>query len=374
MNNDIVEMPDALSGELTIKIGVPQTHVRRSVATCLPVQFLLSEGLQTLVAKTRVLVGSHTSELDEPFEIYLKSAVQHNQSQYVRLDVDNFEPTLRAMWRNANRRRSNVANFRYPFFVYCNEELEGEPTTDTPPNIRSTTGRDTARPPNNRPTTGRFTARPPNNRPTIGRVTARRGPHRGAVNPSTRRATQGRITEALDSLREHISANPESTQHIGEISLQHLGTLRARLPDNSPMEIPDSNTLQQMYRLDAEQRQLNERDNSPRQDSLRPVDFFINGGRVTFIVDVNSLRRAIGLPEHDLLATGIFNAPITPVQVENPAQEDIDHADPSGPHALNEEVSNTQEDIAQALVTSTEEMQAFDPDGDHETQAPIEEV
>jgi hypothetical protein len=264
MDNHNVEMPDALSGELTIKIGIPQTHVRGSMAASLPVQFLLSEGLPTLVEKVHALVRSHTTEPDEPLKIYLKSAAQHNQTQYVRLHVDNFEPTLRAMWRNANRRRSNAAAFRYPFFVYCDEEVSDTETSQTSPNTRSNTGTGRARPPNNRPTTGRGSARPRNNRSGTRGGTARRGTTRGASNPTTRRATQGRITEALDGLREHISGNPESTRHIGPISLQHLATLRARQPENTPMEIPHSNTVQQMYSLDEQQRRLDERDDSLR--------------------------------------------------------------------------------------------------------------
>ena len=98
MSEDITEMPENLEGELTIKLGVPQTHVRRSVANCLPLQFLLSEGLETLLAKTKAMVRNHTPSSYQEESLFLKSATHHSQNQYVRLDEENFEQTLRWTW------------------------------------------------------------------------------------------------------------------------------------------------------------------------------------------------------------------------------------------------------------------------------------
>ncbi|OWZ01888.1 hypothetical protein PHMEG_00026652, partial [Phytophthora megakarya] len=56
------------------------------------------------------------------------------------------------------------------------------------------------------------------------------------------------------------------------------------------------------------------------------VSIKMNGHWMPVEVDIISLRRAIGFPDHDILTQGIFHQ-FNPAPATNPAMQDVDHLD-----------------------------------------------
>ena len=103
-----------------------------------------------------------------------------------------------------------------------------------------------------------------------------------------------------------------------------MATVHARMPENTPVNMPNTNTMSQMLHLDSIARASGE----PVANVIhRTVDVFINNVNLPLVIDVNSFRRALGLPEHNLLAEGIFNSPSSSSvpSDEQPAFPDLDH-------------------------------------------------
>ena len=117
--------------------------------------------------------------------------------------------------------------------------------------------------------------------------------------PTFHRATATRLENARLQRLAYQAANDVS---FGEISAQHLDVVHARQPDGSPFTVPCDNTTHQSLHLEF-------------SDSWMSME-----------VDILSLRRALGLPDHNIFSRGIYHS-FQEVQPSNPDMDDIDHAD-----------------------------------------------
>jgi hypothetical protein len=88
---------------------------------------------------------------------------------------------------------------------------------------------------------------------------------------------------------------------------RHIASLNATRSENSPLGIPDPETVRQFQNLDRMQAEIDEADANP-EPVYKTAHIVVNGVRVPVEIDVNSVRRAVGLPEHDMLSRGIFDS------------------------------------------------------------------
>jgi hypothetical protein len=98
--------------------------------------------------------------------------------------------------------------------------------------------------------------------------------------------------------------------------------------------LPRTNSLKQLMNFDRMQRQIQEEQDALLKRQVETIFVVINGVGVPIEIDVDSVRRAIELPEHDLLARGIFHSPPDDSQPpEDPELRDTQHEEPKGPHS-----------------------------------------
>ena len=164
-----------------------------------------------------------------------------------------------------------------------------------------------------------------------------------------RRATAGRIEESARQIREYEERN---NVRMGAITRQHVEIQHARQPDETEFTMPNDNTTRQAIFLD-ERREEAEREREEGLDEERTskkIRIEINGCWIDVRVDVNSLRRALGLPLHDIFREGIFNEYVHHETV-GPDIEDTDHdgtqtqRPPSAPALTLTQASNTNTNI-----------------------------
>jgi len=134
----------------------------------------------------------------------------------------------------------------------------------------------------------------------------------------TRRATASRIAQAAVAVNTY---EQENSQSLGEITRHHVTINHARQPQGTPFVMPTDNATRQAQALD------NMRNEAPVDEPpVKKIKIRLSTAWVEVDVDVNSLRDALGLPRHNLLAQGIFHT-----YVHQPAagedHEDTDHQD-----------------------------------------------
>ena len=98
--------------------------------------------------------------------------------------------------------------------------------------------------------------------------------------------------------------------------------MNARRSDNAPFEVPIDNTTRQAMALDEEEKQLENEEQT--EDMVSEITVCMNGKWIPLQVDVVSLRRAVGLPDHRIFTRGIFHE-FRPPEASNPTLEDEDH-------------------------------------------------
>lgn len=151
-----------------------------------------------------------------------------------------------------------------------------------------------------------------------------------------KRATSNRIQESAKKVRQFIAENQEATARVGPISQRYWSITDARQPDEDPTALPLNRTFLQMNELDSmRQRAARSRDaqNQDRGDEIASDHFIpvrilgIGTGNqpVTLLLSASDLRVGIGLPDHNLLARGIFHDASFNTAAPAVDQEDIDH-------------------------------------------------
>ncbi|KAI9907734.1 hypothetical protein PsorP6_016576 [Peronosclerospora sorghi] len=101
---------------LTMKCGEPLMAVRKKLHDEIPISFIPDEGFGVFQSK----VERHYSKLgpnyvQERRAIYLKPSSNATQSKYVQLTKENFDPLLRVRWKVA---RSMKVELKYEVFCY----------------------------------------------------------------------------------------------------------------------------------------------------------------------------------------------------------------------------------------------------------------
>ena len=113
---DAFRQHDECVAILTMKCGEPLMAVRKKLHDEIPITFIPDEGFGVFQSK----VERHYSKLgpnyvQERRAIYLKPSSNATQSKYVQLTKDNFDPLLRVRWKVA---RSMKVELKYEVFCY----------------------------------------------------------------------------------------------------------------------------------------------------------------------------------------------------------------------------------------------------------------
>ncbi|KAE8882566.1 hypothetical protein PF005_g19744 [Phytophthora fragariae] len=77
------------------------------------------------------------------------------------------------------------------------------------------------------------------------------------------------------------------------------------------------------------------------EQEVATVRMMFNGEWIPVKVDLATLRRAIGLPNHNVFAAGIFQS-FTPQTPSHPEQQDVDH--------IEEDVNEDSDDGDESMV------------------------
>ncbi len=271
MTSERPPLPARPRAVLTMRIGEPFGRSRAGWKD--DVQFTVSEGYGVLRQKclTRfVLLTRKTKDsrkynlvLRDDQELYMKKAKNDPQDRYVKLGEDNFIATLQVRWGLLSLRdQTDAANFRFEVFLYIGND-----------------------------------------------VGASSGFHR---------ATAARIDAAgMQRVAYQIANNVT----FGPITSQHLDTTNARTADDTDFLVPDDNTTRQSIALDAMRDAI-----APSQPDVPTAVINVNicGHWIPVTVDKLSMRRALGLPDHDIFTQGIFHNFVPPAP-SNPTTRDTDH-------------------------------------------------
>ena len=146
-----------------------------------------------------------------------------------------------------------------------------------------------------------------------------------SVPTGLRRATASRVAASARQIREFEQENDVT---IGPITRQHVAVRQARQPDGEAFAMPRDNTTRQAEFLDERRRIQQAEREAGRGDEAdrnrKKIRIEVNGSWMDVWVDVTSLRRALGLPLHDLFDGGIFREYVHQETV-GPDVEDTDH-------------------------------------------------
>ena len=194
-------------------------------------------------------------------EIFFKKAKCSAQSQFVPLTDENYEDLTRARWNLISQKdvddwlregKTPIQSFFFEIFLYVHKERDNAPT-------------------------------------------------------GLRRATTSRVQESAARIQEFAESN---NINLGDITRQHLTTHFARQQEGTDITIPNDNTTRQAQFLDEQREAIRleeSKDTEERENNGRSIRIFQNNVWQELVVDIVSLRRALGLPEHDIFSRDIFN-------------------------------------------------------------------
>jgi hypothetical protein len=110
-----------------------------------------------------------------------------------------------------------------------------------------------------------------------------------------------------------------------------LDIVNARQPDENEFSVPSDNTTLQARQLD---RMLSYQEETTRtgtysssNTTTRRIKVKLSDAWMSMEVDVLSLLRALGLPDHDIFTRGILHGTFENVQPSDPNLPDVDHAE-----------------------------------------------
>ncbi|EGZ15115.1 hypothetical protein PHYSODRAFT_315620 [Phytophthora sojae] len=115
----------------------------------------------------------------------------------------------------------------------------------------------------------------------------------------TRRATAPRILEAARTIDSFLEQR--SDLQVGEIARTHWSFSDARQPEGTELTVPETATFAQAQHIDA---------------IVMPLT-----------IEVAELRRVLGLPSHNLLASGVFSSFEPPAEPEEDVSDDEHKSD-----------------------------------------------
>ena len=222
------------------------------------------DGIEVLKAKAFNVMRrspdlTNTTLISE--EIFFKKAKCSAQSQFVPLTDENYEDLTRAQWNLISQKdvddwlaegKTPIQSFFFEIFLYVHRERDN------------------------------------------------------ALN-GLRRATTSRMQESAARIQQFAESN---NINLGEITRQHLTTHFARQQEGTDITLPNDNTTRQAQFLDQQREAIRleeSKETEERANNCRSIRIFQNNVWQELVVDIVSLRRALGLPEHDIFLRGIFN-------------------------------------------------------------------
>ena len=118
---------------------------------------------------------------------------------------------------------------------------------------------------------------------------------------------QSTVDITLSGAEQVRTLEANSGVSLGPIVRQHLAVHQARqLPGSTLFALTIDNTARQAMSLDS-QRATAEKTPTNEDRLARIIKIQIDGSWIEVMVDVSSLRQALGLPLHDLFDCGIYH-------------------------------------------------------------------
>ncbi|EGZ21075.1 hypothetical protein PHYSODRAFT_313447 [Phytophthora sojae] len=135
-----------------------------------------------------------------------------------------------------------------------------------------------------------------------------------------RRVTTGRIQEAARAIDSYLLERGDV--RVGPIARTYWETTHARQPDGTEPALPNNATFRQMQHLDSMRSEPPPAQSDPE---FRTITVRLNGSSdLQLAFNLQELRAALELPNHSLLAEGLF-ASFQPPKEPSEDMSDIDH-------------------------------------------------
>ncbi|KAJ8574656.1 hypothetical protein ON010_g4556 [Phytophthora cinnamomi] len=241
-----LQLPDSLTCRLNIKNGDPLEACRGKVPPSPAIKYTVAAGYRSLGAMVEEIFESKLPGQWRPeFDIYIKPSSNAKQMHFEVVCQEDAAliAQLKEVGYRARRRHNGQAGFKLELFVNV-----PKPEAQT----------------------------------------------------SLRRASAARIQEQMPRvvafLREHqIEAGPSSQRY--------MAVSQARLPEGTPLAVPDSATFHQLQHVDAQQAAMDQAMEAEQQLSAweyRVVRVKLHGVPAPLLVSFCDLRDALGLPNYSL--------------------------------------------------------------------------
>lgn len=269
-------LPRQVQAQFNLKQGEPQMVSRTPMGDKI-ITIDTQDGLDVLLGHCRDAIRA--TEFDRRRDeikwgqslndvLLLKPANNTTQANYVILNHNNYHSSLKLAWRNFKSWSNNRTNemFVVQLFAYSSKPI------------------------------------------------AERSQHR---------ASEARIQAELEIIQSFAS---ETGTSVGAATAAVLAQQRARNPNSGPLQaLPTSTLFSQLNHIDNETSAIeNEQSELDNEFAFIPVE--ISGVWVNLKFNLAALRRAVGLPRHNVLNEGIFSQlqpPAVPLHSANII--DIDH-------------------------------------------------
>ncbi|KAG2771128.1 hypothetical protein PC129_g17932 [Phytophthora cactorum] len=241
-----IPLPELLTCRLSIKNGEPFGASRDKVPPSPAFLYKLSEGYSILRKKIEEHFESKLPGQWKPtFDIYLKPSNNAKQKQFeiVCQETVALLAQVKEVWNRARRRRNGQARFELELFIYF-------PKQETPTPLR--------------------------------------------------RACAARIQEQPPRVAAFLR---EQQVEAGPASERYMAVTLARLPEGTPLEVPDSVTFRQLQHIDVQQATIDGAMTVQLQQSAgeyQVVRIKIHGVPVPVQVNIGDLREALELPNYSL--------------------------------------------------------------------------
>ncbi|KAF4137039.1 hypothetical protein GN958_ATG13760 [Phytophthora infestans] len=251
---------------LTIKLGEPLNDVRAVHKQPHSLSLRSAEGHAVLLAKVNAILSAQEAISWPEKDMYLKPGTNMKQREFVKLSAESFDTQVVQAWRNSQRRKVALTDFRLLVFVYAVK-----------------------------------------------------------IQNSIRRSTTARINEASIRIREHLAATSQPPLEQNSLALRYFATQHAREPDGTQPTVPEHATYRQLSAVDEARREMAHEQQAERRRldrRFRTVKIMINDSEVNIAVSLDDLRGILGLPSCDLRRP--HNADI-PMNIPANNMKDEDH-------------------------------------------------
>ncbi|KAG1685273.1 hypothetical protein DVH05_008489 [Phytophthora capsici] len=262
-------LPAILTCQLTVKNGTPRTSCRNK-GDPIDFPFEIERGFRLLKAQVASeFCRKFPGEWRDEYNVFLKPSKHAPQRDFLMLDEENYNSLISRTWKTARFRMHGQSDFILMLFVYVPKATASSTIT-------------------------------------------------------MRRATENRIQEQAPRVAALLA---ERNIDSGPASQLYMATMQARLPVDTPLEVPGNATFRQLLHIDqlSQAMQANQQAEQTNSSSnFKSLRIKLQGAVLQVEFHVGDLREALGLPAYSL--TPPFRDPVdyaTPAPAED--MEDIDH-------------------------------------------------